>query len=84
MPDFTAVTAYLRDLAERVGSTFVAAFGAALVANWTGVIPSDWKAWLTTGVLAGAVSAAKGLLAKLSGDPATASLLPSLITRKAN
>lgn len=83
MPTFSAVTVYARDLAERVFSTFVAGFVAALLANWTGAIPSDWKAWLATGALAGVVSALKGLLAKFTGDPATASLLPSLMTRKA-
>lgn len=82
MPTFSAVTAYVRDLAERVGSTFVAGFIAAILANWTGAIPSDWKAWLATGALAGAVSALKGLLARFSGDSSTASVLPSLMTRK--
>ena len=82
MPNFSAVTVYAKDLAERIGSTFVAGFVAALVANWTGAIPSDWKAWLATGAIAGAVSALKGVVAKLSGDPSTASVLPSLMTRK--
>lgn len=65
---------YLKDLAERVGSTFVAGFLAALVANWTGVIPSDWKAWLLTGAIAGVASVVKGVLAKGVGDPNTAAL----------
>jgi len=65
---------YLKDLAERVGSTFVAGFLAALVANWTGVIPSDWKAWLLTGAVAGAASVVKGLVAKGVGNPDSASL----------
>lgn len=65
---------YFKDLLERVGSTFVAGVLAALVANWTGVIPSDWKAWLLTGVVAGVVSVAKGLVAKGVGNPDSASL----------
>lgn len=65
---------YLKDLAERVGSTFVAGFLAALVANWTGVIPSDWKAWLLTGAVAGVASVVKGLVAKGVGNPDSASL----------
>lgn len=65
---------YFKDLAERVLSTFVAGFLAALVADWTGVIPSDWKAWLLTGAAAGVVSVAKGVLAKGVGDPNTAAL----------
>lgn len=65
---------YLKDLAERVGSTFVAGFLAALVANWTGVIPSDWKAWLLTGAIAGVASVVKGVLAKGVGNPDSASL----------
>ncbi|MFJ1765080.1 holin [Amycolatopsis sp. NPDC088138] len=65
---------YLKDLAERVGSTFIAGFLAALVANWTGVIPSDWKAWLLTGAVAGVASVVKGLVAKGVGNPDSASL----------
>lgn len=67
---------YLKDLVERVGSTFVAGFLAALIANWSGVIPSDWKAWLFTGALAGAASVVKGLAAKFVGDPNAAAFLP--------
>ena len=72
------MSTYLKDLAERVGATFVAGFVAALAADWTGVIQSDWKAWLLTGVIAGVVSVVKGLVAKGVGDPGTASILLSL------
>lgn len=65
---------YFKDLLERVVSTFVAGFLAALVGNWTGVIPSDWKAWLLTGAVAGVASVAKGLIAKGVGNPDSASL----------
>lgn len=82
MPTFSAVTAYLRDLAERVGSTFVETFAGTLVASWTGVIPSDWRGWLTAALLSSAAATIKGLLAKGSGDSSTASVLPSLMTRK--
>jgi len=82
MPTFSAVTAYVRDLAERVGSTFVETFVATLVASWTGVIPSDWRGWLTAAAFGAAAATLKGLVAKGSGDPSTASVLPSLMTRK--
>jgi hypothetical protein len=85
MPDVTFITragAFLRDLAERVGSTFVEAFAGVLVASWTGVIPADWRGWLTGAAAAAVFATLKGLVAKKAGDSATASLLPSLITRK--
>lgn len=82
MPNFTAVTAYLRDLVERVGSTFVETFVGVLAASWTGAIPSDWRGWLTAAALAAAAATVKGVLAKGVGDSATASMLPSLVTRK--
>jgi len=72
------MSAYLKDLLERVVATFAAGFVAALVADWTGAIPSDWKAWLLSGVLAGVVAVVKGVLAKKVGDPGTASVVPSL------
>lgn len=65
---------YLKDLLERVVATFVAGFLAALVADWSGAVPSDWKAWLLTGAVAGAASVVKGLLAKGVGNPDSASL----------
>lgn len=86
MPDSTFVTragAFLRDLAERVGSTFVETFVAVLVASWTGVIPSDWRGWLTAAAFSAAAATLKGVVATRAGDSATASLLPSLMTRKA-
>lgn len=85
MPESTFITrtgAFLRDLGERVGSTFVEAFAGVLVASWTGVIPADWRGWLTGAAVAAGLATLKGLAAKGAGDSATASLLPSLITRK--
>ncbi|TKG63094.1 holin [Prauserella endophytica] len=76
------MSVFLKDLLERVTATFSAGFVAALVANWTGAIPSDWKAWLLTGVLAGAASVVKGLAAKKIGDPSSASAAPSLKTEQ--
>jgi hypothetical protein len=74
-------TTYWRDLGERVVTTFLAGFLSALVANWTGVIPSDWKGWLLTGAIAGVASVVKGVLAKAIGDPNTPSLLSTIVTR---
>lgn len=82
MSTFAAATAYLKDLAERVGATFVETFAGTLVASWTGVIPSDWRGWLTAAALSAAAATVKGLLAKGVGDSATASLAPTLTTRK--
>ncbi|GAB3156173.1 hypothetical protein GCM10027258_62210 [Amycolatopsis stemonae] len=85
MPEATFLTragVFVRDLAERVGSTFVEAFAGTLVASWTGVIPADWRGWLTGAAFAAALATLKGLVAKASGDSATASLLPSVATRR--
>lgn len=75
---------YLKDLLERVGATFIAGADAALLANWTGAIPSDWKGWLLTGALAGVASVVKGIVAKYVGDKGTASVVPSLVTMAAD
>ncbi|WP_027930687.1 hypothetical protein [Amycolatopsis thermoflava] len=72
------MTTYLKDLLERAAATFGAGFFAALFADWTGAIPSDWKAWLLTGVVAGVLDTVKGLVSKKVGDPGTASALPRL------
>lgn len=82
MASFSAITAYARDLVERVISTFVETFVAVLVASWTGVIPADWKAWLWASLLAAAAATVKAVFAKRIGDSSTASFLPSLVTRK--
>lgn len=70
--------AYVKDLVERVGSTFVAGVAGAWGLDLTSITDLGWKAWLTAGVGAGIVSALKGLLAKAIGSPASASLVPSL------
>lgn len=63
---------YLADLVERSGRTFVqAAIGAIVAAGGFGV--AVWKA---AGV-AGGIAVLTALLAKLSGAPDSASLLPS-------
>lgn len=69
---------YWKDLAERTAGGFGVGFLGTLLTDWTGVIPSDWKAWLGVGVAAGIASPAKGLLGKLIGDKGSASWLPSL------
>jgi hypothetical protein len=72
---------YLQDLAERVGASVVGAVLAALGVtgvegllhvDWMNV---DWKGVLTLGLLAGAASLAKGLVARLHGNPDDPSLL---------
>jgi hypothetical protein len=76
--------AYLKDLFERVSATFVEGFVGTLLATWTGVIPADWRGWLTGAALTALAAAVKGLFAKTVGDRATASLAPSLLTRAAS
>lgn len=72
---------YLHDLMERVGASVVGAALAALGASgvedllnvdWMHV---DWKGVVTLALLAGAVSLAKGLLARGVGNPDEPSLL---------
>jgi hypothetical protein len=67
---------YLKDLAERVVSSFVG--GALSVIGLSGVdaFHLDWKAALGVGGGAALVSLLKGLVARGVGDPGTASLLP--------
>ena len=65
---------YLRDLAERVGASFVGGVLAAWGTDWVSITDIDWKTALGVGGLAGVVSLLKGLLAKLSGNPESASL----------
>lgn len=65
---------YIKDLLERVVSTFVAGFGGAVSLDLTGITALGWKAWLTAGAAAGVVSVVKGLLARGVGSKASASL----------
>jgi hypothetical protein len=67
-------TSYIKDLIERVVSTFVAGFGGAVSLDLTGITTLGWKAWLTAGAAAGVVSVVKGLLARGVGSKDSASL----------
>lgn len=69
---------YIRDLAERVVSTFLAGFAGAVTLDLTGITTLGWKAWLTAAAAAGAVSVIKGLAAKAVGSPLSASLVPTV------
>lgn len=82
MTTIAAATAYLKDLVERVGSTFVETFVGVLLASWTGAIPADWRGWLTASAVAALAATLKGLVAKGVGDSATPSLVPTLFSRK--
>jgi hypothetical protein len=76
------VTTYLRDLVERVGMTFGAAFGASLVlANWFTVEGIRDVSTLGQAGLAGAaavLSLVKGLVATRIGAADSASLVPGV------
>jgi len=71
-------TAYLKDLAERVATTFLAGSLGAWGLDLTSITDLGWKAWLTAGVGAGIVSALKGLLAKSVGSRTSPSLVPTI------
>jgi hypothetical protein len=68
---------FLKDLFERVGSTFLVALIAVVTANVTDLVHVDWRAQLVLIGGPAVLSLLKGLLAKLSGDPNSASLNPS-------
>ena len=72
------MTKYLRDLVERVGATFFAAFGGSLIlANWFTVDGIRDVSTLGQAGLAGAaavLSLVKGLVATRFGAPDLASL----------
>lgn len=69
------MSAYTKDLTERVAATFLEGFlGGIVLTQYT-----DQEMWVAAAV-AGVASAAallKGLLAKKTGDPKTASLADS-------
>lgn len=69
---------YVKDLIERVVTTFVAGFLGAVSLDLTSITNLGWKAWLIAGAGAGVVSVLKGLVAKFVGSQTTASLVPSL------
>lgn len=78
----TAAGRYVRDLAERVASTFVQAFLAALAAgNWFDVAHiRDLSIVQTAGVagIAAVLSLVKGLVAKKINRPDSASVAPGV------
>lgn len=79
LPDFnggSATSNFLRDLAERVGTTFVAGFLGAVSLDLTSITSLGWKAWLIAGAGAGVVSVVKGLVARFVGNNGSASLDP--------
>jgi hypothetical protein len=67
---------YLRDLVERVVTTFLAGFLGAVSLDLTNITDLGWKAWLIAGAGAGVVSVVKGLIAKGVGATDSASLDP--------
>lgn len=67
-----SATTYAKDLAERVGSTFLQAFLAGVTVT-TPFDLSMWKAAALGGVAAG-YALIKGLVAKVRGDKNSASL----------
>jgi hypothetical protein len=69
---------YIKDLVERVGTTFLAGSLGAWGLDLTSITDLGWKAWLTAGVGAGIVSALKGFLAKAVGSNTSASLVPTI------
>lgn len=69
---------YIKDLVERVASTFVAGFGGAVSLDLAGITALGWKAWLTAGAVAGALSVVKGFVAKAVGSNTSASLVPTI------
>jgi Putative lactococcus lactis phage r1t holin len=70
------MSAYLKDLAERTAATFAEAFLAAVVvAQYTDL--SMWKAASLAGLTA-ALTVVKAAIAKKVGNPASASMSPSV------
>ena len=64
---------FLKDLAERVVATFLATLIPVVTANATDLIHVDWRAQLLLVGGPTALTLLKGLLAKLTGDPESAS-----------
>ncbi len=76
------IRAYLKDLAERTGSTFAEAFGAALIAGGAFSVGgigdlSIWESAALSGAAA-VLAFLKGLAATAIGDRRSASLVPSV------
>ena len=72
----TAARNWLRDLAERVVTTFAAGFLGAVSLDVASITALGWKAWLVTGGVAGGLSVLKGLAARFVGSSGSASLDP--------
>lgn len=69
------MSAYLKDLAERVATSFVSGLATSVALN--AYTDLGWKAWLTGMGVSGLVSVVKGLAAKLVGSKTSASLVPT-------
>lgn len=73
------MTPYLKDLLERVVSTFLAGFFGTVSLDLTSITNLGWKAWLVAGAGAGVLSVVKGLAARYVGSQTSASLVPSQV-----
>lgn len=65
---------YVRDLAERVASSFAGGALSVLGLDAVNILNVDWKITLGAGAGAALVSLLKGVLAKFRGSPDSASL----------
>lgn len=61
------MNAYLRDLLERVTSTFAATLGAVWAAGPLNILESDWKTALSVSASAALLSLLKGVVARGTG-----------------
>ncbi|OLE27963.1 MAG: hypothetical protein AUG44_08725 [Actinobacteria bacterium 13_1_20CM_3_71_11] len=75
------MSVYVKDLLERVMTSFIAGFVGAVGLDVTSITDLGWKAWLIAGAGAGIVSVVKGVLAKGVGDSQSASMAPSIENR---
>lgn len=66
---------YLRDLAERTLATYVQAFVGLLVAGWSGALDLGTLRAAAVAAIPAALAVVKGGLARLVGDPQSASLV---------
>lgn len=72
------MSAYIRDLLERVGASFAGAVLATFGAGAVDVLHVDWPAALSVGAGAAIVSLLKALAARGVGDGSSASLAPGV------
>lgn len=73
---------FLRDLGERVGTTFLQALIPVVTLVASGAADIDWRAQLLLVGGPTALSLIKGLLAKLGGDPDSASLTVGVVSKE--